>query len=132
MSKDEARELFSAAFDEQLTPEQRKAFDSLLAGDAELKTEYEQFKSMLGDAHRLSLDDDLGAPPPDLLGKVQTKLRKRSRGRYYRDRYSEKTGLGAMLPIIIGLVMLIILATVYVTMQYVQPLEERAGTQQRR
>jgi anti-sigma factor RsiW len=128
---DEVRDLFSTAFDEQLTPEQRAAFDAALAADEKLREEYRQFREMVGEAQRLSLDEELApAPPPDLLQNVQTKLRKRSRGRFYRDRFSEKTGTGAMLPIVLGTVMLLVLAVAYLVMQYVQPVDEpRQGRQ---
>jgi anti-sigma factor RsiW len=126
VTADEVRDLFSTAFDEQLTPEQRAAFDAALAGDETLRAEYQQFRETIGEAQKLALDDDLGAPPaPDLLGSVQTKLRKRSRGRFYRDRFSEKTGTAALMPILLAVITLVLLGVVYLMLQYVEPIETR-------
>lgn len=108
MTADEARELFSDAFEQELEPEQRAAFEAALAGDAELAGEYEAFAATLS---RAQSEGEL-PPVPDLLPKVQRRLRARSRGRFYADRYSERLGSGLLqpLPLAIGMLMLIALA----------------------
>jgi len=116
VTPDEARDLFSEAFEGELDAERKTELEAMLAADAALRAEYEQFSEILRETHALSL-----APPepaPDLLVGVQRKLRKRSRGRFYRDRFSEKMGAGAVLPVLLGVAMLVILAVAWLTLQY--------------
>ncbi len=135
MTADEARELFSDAYDGALAPEQKEAFEAALAADAELRAEYEALCELLdaardlagdpelsGEAEALRVweadDDDLEVP--DLLRGVQAKIRERSGGRFYRDRFAERQrGLGWM-PLILALVLLLVLATAYIGLAYVE------------
>jgi len=117
MTPDEARDLFSAAYDGELDAERRAAFDAALEADADLRTEWEGFRAMLDEAH--SLDADEG-PTPDLLAGVQTRLRERSRGRFYRDRFATRSSLGrSVFPILLGLVMLLVVVIAWLAMNYI-------------
>ena len=85
MNAEMARELFSGAYDGELTSDEREAFEALLEGDEELRQDYAEFcdflkeTSMLGSGvHEL--------PEIDLLPAVQRKISERSRGRYYRKK----------------------------------------------
>lgn len=135
MTADEARELFSDAYDGALAPEQKEAFEAALAADPELRAEYEALCETLDAAHGLagdpelsgeaealraweSEDDDLEVP--DLLGGVQAKIRERSGGRFYRDRFAEQQRGMGWLPLILALVMALVLATAYVGLTYVE------------
>jgi len=126
MTGDEARENFSAAFDGELG-EQRAAFDALLAEDAELRAEYEEFAQLLRETQSLGLDEDLpeagGAPIPDLLAGVQKKLRARSGGRFYRDRFSEHSTRGLSVPMLLAGVMLVLLAVLFVALNWTTVLD---------
>ena len=51
------------------------------------------------------------APSVDLLGSVQSKLRSRSGGRFYRDRFAERRGRGALLPWAVAGSVLVVLVT---------------------
>ena len=84
MGTEEARDLFSEAFEDDLDEARKKAFQDALASDEELKAEYDDFVETFQLVSRLGDDDAVEAP--DLLHGVQERLRKRSRGRYYRDR----------------------------------------------
>lgn len=140
MTTDEARDLFSDAYDGTLTPEQQAAFDALLAEDAVLRAEYEELQELLDEAHSLkdlfregglSEAEALEAfvadrplpgetePPPDLLKGVQRKIRERSRGRFYRDRFTEKRTMG-WTPLILAFLMVLILGVAWFGMSYVQ------------
>jgi hypothetical protein len=46
------------------------------------------------------------APAPDLLPGVQQRLRARSRGRFYADRFAERLGSGLLQPLPLALIML--------------------------
>ena len=126
MTRDEARDNFSAAFDGELG-EARADFEALLAADAELREEYEEFAQLLRETQSLSLDEALpeagGMPTPDLLAGVQRKLRQRSGGRYYRDRFSERSARGFSLPMVLAAVMLILLAAAFMALNWTMVLE---------
>jgi anti-sigma factor RsiW len=92
VTSDQARELFSAAYDEQLDAPEQQAFDATLENDPELAREYAAFCATLAAVHA-------DAPtPPDLLRGVQTRLRNASGGRYYADRFAERSGVGWLQP----------------------------------
>jgi anti-sigma factor RsiW len=104
MTAAEARELFSAAYERELDGPQAEAFAAALEADPELAREYEAFVATLGFARAGA------APPPDrapnLLPGVQRRLRARSRGRFYADRFSERLGGGMLQPLPLALVLL--------------------------
>ncbi len=124
MSSEEAREHFSAVYDGELGDEEQKAFDAALAADAELQGEWREFRDLLNEAH--ALDEELDDEGPDLLSGVQNKIRARSRGRFYKDRFAETPG-GGLLPILMAGVMLLLVAVAWLMLHYVQ-VEPATGT----
>ena len=54
---------------------------------------------------------------PDLLSGVQDRLRERSRGRFYRDRFSKNARRGPPFVLLVGLVMLVTLAVAWVALR---------------
>jgi hypothetical protein len=109
VTSDEARELFSAAYDAQLPAAEQSAFDLALRADGELAGQYAAFCA--------TLDAVGGAPTgasqtPDLLAGVQRRLRNASGGRYYGDRFAERSGVGWFQPwmVLLGLAIVIGLA----------------------
>lgn len=129
MTGDEARDNFSAAYDGELAGDDKLAFDAALAADAELAKEYDEFRTLLRETSALSIEPP--PPPPDFVASVQRKLRARSRGRFYRDRFSQTTGTRSMLPILVGVGMLVILGIAWLTMQY-SVVEHHDSPQQQR
>ena len=119
MTSQEARELFSAAYDSELDPGTQAAFDSALAADAALATEYAEFRTLLTAAAE---DSTPPGPTPDLLPGVQRRLRARSRGRFYRDRFSERAGLGARSPLVVVIVMLVLGALAWLAWRLVHSI----------
>lgn len=114
MTSQEARDLFSAAYDSELAPDAQREFETALAHDAVLASEYEEFRTLL----QAAADDDVViATTPDLLPGVQRRLRARSRGRFYRDRFSERAGLGAKSPLLIAGVMIAIGVLVWLALR---------------
>lgn len=126
MTPDEARDLFSAAYEGELSPEQRASFDALLAEDAALRTEYEGFCSTIGGMRSLGAQEP---PRVDVLSGVQKELRRRSRGRYYRDRFAAKSAAGRWTPMAIGVAMLLVLAVAWMALHFaqVEPEPPREG-----
>jgi len=160
---DEARELFSEAFEGELDEARQAAFEEAVAADPVLRAEWEEFRALLEETRALGLgvlrgeamrgaerggaerggeetadeDDDLdlddpealrefleGPEPvdaPDLLGGVQRKIRERSRGRYYRDRFAERQRpkIGWR-PLILAMLMVLVLGIAWAGLHYVE------------
>ncbi len=110
MTPEQARDLFSAAHEGDLDAREREAFDATLVADPALSSEYARFVKLLA-ATQLSVARD--TPVPNLLPKVQARIRKRSRGRFYRDRFSERGGQQMLLPMMAGALMLMMLAAMW-------------------
>ena len=144
MTGEEARERFSEAYDDELSAEERAAFDAALDADPELRAEYDDFRALLDGTHALAAEDDpdlrddvalrraflegfaeSGAdePVPDLLPGVQKKIRERSRGRYYRDRFAERGKYAT--PLLLAIVMALVLGMAWFGLSYVQLEAER-------
>jgi len=109
MNDDELRARFDDAIDDALSADERRAFEAALATRPALRAEYERHREVLEATRALG-----NAPAPvDLLGEVQRKLRARSGGRFYRDRFAEQRGrrggMGVML-LLSALVVLLVLA----------------------
>lgn len=85
MTADEARDRMSDALEGTLSAEERVAFDAALAADAELADEYRSFCEVVRGTSSLAAVE----ATPEILPSVQAKLRRRSRGRFYRDRFAE-------------------------------------------
>ncbi len=90
MTSAEAREHMDAALDGELSQDEQVAFDSALARDASLREEYEDHARVLAETR--SLGKDKAAQGVDLLAGVQQRLRERSGGKFYRDRFAEALG----------------------------------------
>lgn len=120
MDSEQARDLFSEAFEGDLDDERQRAFQAALASDAELQAEYDDFVETFQIVGRMAEDVP---EPPDLLHGVQERLRKRSRGRYYRDRFAKRAGPGWMLPLLTSLAVLALLALAWYVMQTTVVLE---------
>ena len=106
MTEDQARELFSAALDGDLSAEQRSLFDRCLAGDPGLAAEFEAFGQMVSRAGQLQ--DQVQVP--DLVVGVQAKLRRRRRREsvYLRAR-------GMFSPLTLGLIVAALAALLWLT-----------------
>lgn len=126
MNAEEARDLFSEAYDGMLAGERLAAFESALDQDPELKAEYEELVELLNEAHGLG-DEEVEVP--NLLPGVQKKLRERSKGRYYGDRFSLSRGFSWM-PIVLAFIMLGLLGLAYAGLHMIQELEASEVTEE--
>ncbi len=90
MTPTEARERMDAALDGELSPQEQADFERALAADTSLREEYEDLSHLIEETRAL------GAQPAvqgvDLLAGVQKRLRERSGGKFYRDRFAEARG----------------------------------------
>lgn len=88
VSRDEASVLMEASLDDSLSDAQRLRLEGLLQADPSLREELEQLRALRRAASELSRD----APRVDVLAGVQSKLRARSGGRFYRDQFAQSRG----------------------------------------
>ena len=111
MSPDEARELFSEAYEEALAGEVKVAFDNALEADLELADEYAVF------CRALELMRQRPQPtPPNLLPGIQRRLRMQKRGVALQKRF----GLGGLHPVALGLLMLLLIGVAWVALELLQ------------
>lgn len=123
MTPDEARDLFPDALDGTLSTAQQQAFDAAVAGDPALQAEWTELRDLMSETAAIAEADAAVAPTVDLLRGVQTKLRRRSGGRFYRDRFSRDVGRGAqMWPLVAATVMLLVLGTAWYVLHFAQEL----------
>lgn len=111
MNPHEARELFGAAYDDELPEPQRTAFHALLAQDPELQQEYEAFRALLAGAAQVFTPKR----SPDLMPGIQRKLRQR-RGRLRGDRLGQLAGPGRIQPLMLSFIVLVILVALWLLM----------------
>lgn len=117
MTSDEARELFSAAYDAQLDPVEQQTFDQLLDTNTELAEEYAAFCTTLAAVHG-------NVPvPPDLLKGVQKRLRNASAGRYYADRFAERSGVGRFQPWVMLVALTVLLSLAWLGMRLLHAVQ---------
>jgi anti-sigma factor RsiW len=90
MTDDEARDRFSDAIEGDLKGDDKAAFEAALEKSEELREEYESFRAMMRGTARMaeSTEAEVDEKAPEILAAVQDRLHKRSKGRFYRDRFS--------------------------------------------
>lgn len=117
MTADEARALFSDAYEDELSDAIQKEFGDALAADPALAAEYAAFRALLRGAPTA-----LGPTPPtpDLLRGVQGRIRRGSRGRFYADRFAERAGRGGMHPVALAMLMLLTLVSLWLAASWLR------------
>lgn len=120
MTDDEVRDLFSAYHDRELTPEEHERVRAALEASPALTKEYESFTELLKGLSNIAVPqggvevaavstERAAAPSVDLLAGVQSRLHKRSAGKFYKDRWSRAAGIFPMevlaALVLLGLVM---------------------------
>lgn len=119
MNAAEARERFSAAYEGELPDGERAQFEAALEQDAALSAEYDAFRTTMK-AMGQALGSSDAVPPPDLLGGVQRTLRARSKGRFYRDRFSMLEPRQQGLWVSLCLIVLVLFLVIWGAFQYVR------------
>jgi anti-sigma factor RsiW len=116
MTREQACELFSPSVEGELDEASSRELRAALDADPELAREYEEFIATL----RLVREASGVAHAPNLLPGVQRRLRVRSRGRFYADRFAERLGQGFGGPLLGGLLMLALLGLAWLGLSLVQ------------
>ncbi len=103
MTDDEARDLFSAYHDRELSPEEHERVRVALEASPALTKEYEAFTELMKGLSNIAVPQGAesepahtersDAPKVDLLAGVQSRLHKRSAGKFYKDRWSRVAGI---------------------------------------
>lgn len=107
MTSDEARACFDQAIDFELSEDEQAAFEQALDEDPLLLAEFMRHREVLEQAR--TVGRDVGRV--DVLRGVQDKLRVRSGGRFYRDRFaSRRSGVSSWLMVVAstGLVLFVL------------------------
>jgi anti-sigma factor RsiW len=118
MNADQVRDKFADAVEGTLGAE-REAFEAALAADEELKDEFALYQTMMRGTRALGEDDAPEAQPsPALLPDVQRKIRVRSKGRFFRDRFATEAGGGKnTLTLVMAMAVLLLIAMTIVIVQ---------------
>ena len=114
MNAEDAEALFSAAYDAELPAEERRAFERALLEDPELAARYQDFCATI---QALKLAEEQ-VPTPDLLAGVQRRLRVKSGGRFYADRFAERAGAGRQQLFILLWASALVLVTLWAVFAY--------------
>lgn len=123
MNASEARDLFSEAFEGDLEEERKAAFDEALMDDEELDADYADFVETFNMMRGLAEPESVKAP--NLLPRIQERIRRRSGGRYYRDRFSKRVGASGMSMQLIGVfAVLIVIAAAWFALQATVMLDD--------
>lgn len=120
MTSDEARDLFGDVIEGTLDPAKKPAFEAALEADPELREELEAYRIVVQGAAAIGREpeaDTATEETPDLLPAVQSKLRARSRGRFYRDRFAEQAGPRGVMPVLVAILAALLLATGWLAVQ---------------
>ncbi len=107
MTDDEVRDLFSAYHDRELSPEEHERVRLALEASPALTKEYDEFCELMKGLSNIAVPQSAQSPAAsepalsegpkvDLLAGVQSRLHKRSAGKFYRDRWSRTAGVFPM------------------------------------
>ena len=92
MNAEAARALFERALEGTLDASTQREFEAALRADDALHDEFIELAAARRAGRGMARKEEL--PSVDLLAGVQQKLRARSGGKFYRDRFSERRGMG--------------------------------------
>lgn len=105
----EREELFNAFFEGELNDDDHAAFEQRLDDDETFRREYEEFFRIMGGLRELPFE----FAPDDFVERVQTRIRTRSRGRFFADQYLYKSRVPYE---VVCVVMIIVMAAAYFMM----------------
>lgn len=101
--------LFNAYLDDELSDDERRSFDERLADDPSFARQWEDFSSIMAAVHQLPFE----FAPDDFVDRVRTRIRTRSRGRFFAEEYLFNTRMPYE---VVALVMIIAMASAYLFM----------------
>lgn len=102
--------LFNAYFEGELTGDERADFDSRLERDDSFRRSYDEFVDIMGGLRSLPFE----FAPDDFVERVTSRIRTRSRGRFFTENYL----YGTRVPYeVIAIVMIIVMAASYMLVE---------------
>lgn len=111
LSPEEERDLlFNAYFEGELTPKEVADFEAQLEDDLEFAQAYESFTLVMGGLRELPFE----FAPDDFVDRVQSRIRSRSRGRFFAENYLYRNRVPYE---VIAIVMIVIMAAAYMMME---------------
>ena len=114
MTPEQARDLFSDAYEGGLPEDVQRVFEAQLAADDALAAEYAAFRRALELVRQRPR-----VQSPNLLPGVRRRLRRR--GRFYAGPLLERLGLGGVIhPVALGVLMLALLGLGWVALQLLE------------
>ncbi len=131
MSAEQARDRFGDALDGTLGAAEQRLFDAALAADAELADEYEAYRAIVKGVasaapHVAGLEgaasSAAGEVAPSLVPRVQDRLRRRSKGRFFRDRFSAGEARGSSLTVLLVTAVFLVLVATWLMLDNVELL----------
>jgi len=131
MSADDARDRFGDALDGELGEGEQRLFDAALASDAELASEYEAYRAIVKGVasaapHVAGVEGEPestgGEVAPNLVPRVQDRLRRRSKGRFFRDRFSAGEARGSSLTVLLVTAVFLVLVATWLMLDNVELL----------
>ena len=115
MTPEQARNKFSEALDGDLSAQEQRTFDALLASHESLRLEYDDFVETIQLLGKIAENDIQRAP--DLRSKIQERIRERSKGRFGRQGFSPGMSANWILPLIFIMVLVIAVAVGFFVLQ---------------
>jgi len=131
MSADDARDRFGDAIDGTLGADEQRLFEAALAADAELADEYESYRAIVKGVasaapHVVGLESASpstgGEIAPSLVPRVQDRIRRRSKGRFFRDRFSAGEARGSSLTVLLVTAVFLLLVATWLMLDNVELL----------
>jgi anti-sigma factor RsiW len=122
---DDVRDRFSDAIEGELKGDDKTAFDAALEKSEELREEYESFRAMMRGTGAIaaSTEAEVDEKAPEILEAVQARIHKRSKGRFYRDRFS-RDGTRGSSTMLIAIVVVLTLAAAALALQNLVVIED--------
>lgn len=101
--------LFNDYFDGELSEEEQREFKARLDADENFRKEYKQFFDIMGGLRAMPFE----FAPDDFENQVRSKIRSRSKGRFFADNFL----LTSRVPYeVVGIVMIIVMISAYFMM----------------
>lgn len=130
MTADEARDKFGDALDGTLAADEQRLFDAALSADAELAEEFEAYRAIVkgvaSAAPHVAGTGEADAPgaevAPSLVPRVQDRIRRRSKGRFFRDRFSAGEARGSSLTVLLVTAVFLALVAMWLMLDNVELL----------
>ena len=103
---DESVRIWNDYIDGELSEADRAAFERQLEQDPDLRAEFERFRTTVAGLHAFPFE----FAPPDFVSQVETRIRSRSKGRFFSENYLFRDRIMFE---VIAIVMIIVMVAMY-------------------